>query len=517
MTALLRGLLIGLVLLLVTLPLVHRYLPMPDWPQHLAQDAIVAHHNDRQFGSDLYYRSTGWFLPYQGFRLLHRGVMVLVPDVVLSGAVCLSLALLLGVGSIASISRTLGRSMWTVVACFTVLIESNFLWGFAPYVLATSVQWMQIALLLRWLHSEAKPGRWMLLLNALLGGALFFTHIQPAAISMVLQVALLFGAWRRGRIALRDGVLWAGSLLFCGALCSAYLLGSGWLSGANLSSDFPMHPQTVWHPVYRTVGWIPLASGLNALGWLPLAMYVVALIALIAQSRSVGDEAVASIGDRTAQLFQDQDARTMAVVLAVLALAMPAEFRGQSMGPRVTSALLLSVLWLWRPRRESDALKAILAGCALATLVYTHVRFEAFSSHVNVLRTMVQRVPLRARVASLVYQPLLVGYRLPVLLHLSAYFLAERGGMSSSGFTRTGVTYRPEVARDVLTVQQLWMPYTHGAQLTEQTHGMYYDAVFVVRGPRYPQTPFSDHHPRVHSSLLVRQGEFELWNITHDL
>lgn len=500
------------VLLLLTLPLVHRYLPLPDWPQHLAQDAIMGHQNDPSFASDLYYRGTGWFLPYQGFRLLHRALLWALGDVVRSGALSLSLSLALGVWAVRSIQRSLGRSVWVAVASVPLLIDSNFLWGFAPYVLATSLQWAQIALLLQWLDREKEPSTKQCLANSVLGICLFFSHIQPAVLALLVQAVLLLNAWRRDRVLLPNASKWVLSLLPCAVLCMVYLGGSGWLSGANLSSDFPMHPQTVWHPVWKTLGWVPLASGLSALGWVPWVAYLLALAALAAQSRRTS----ASDDRNPHETAQDQNAKAIVFVLALLALLMPAEFRGQSMGPRVTGALLMSVLWLWRPRRESLRAAIVIAVASVGSLLYCHKRFAEFTDHVQVLSRVSAQVPARSRVATLVYQPVLSGYRLPVMLHLSAYLLAERGGMSSMGFTRTGVTYRAEVPRAVLTVQQLWTPYTHGAQLTEAVHGMYYDYVFVVRGPLYRGRPFSDDHPLVHSSLQLREGEIELWRVTRD-
>jgi hypothetical protein len=497
--------------MLLSLPLAHRYLPLPDWPQHLAQDAIVARQNQPQFGTDLYYQTTGWFLPYQGFRLLHRVACVLVSDVIVAGALCLALALALNVAAIGWICQLLGRPWWVLASCFVVMIEGNFLWGFAPYVLGTALQWWQLALLLWWLAQPRRP-QWALALNVLLGGGLFFTHIQPTFVSALLQAAVLWCAVRQRRVRWQTAAWWLVSVLPQLLLMGVYLLHSGWLAGSNLTGDFAMRPSTVWHPLWRSLAWLPIASGLTALSPLPWWLYLTVLFVLLVRSRLwlAADERSAL--ERT----QDQQAKSIVFVLLMLALVLPAEFRGQSMGPRVTSSVLLALLWLWRPHPYRRSMPWVFVLCAAATIVYTHWRFAEFSRRVAVLDRMATVVEPRSRVASLVYQPMMDGYRLPVMLHLSAYLLVAKGGMSSTGFTRTGVTFRASVPREVLTVQRMWRPYTHGEQLLRTTHGRYYDYVFVVRGPLYRGVPFSDAASDVIERLQVHDRTLELWRVTRD-
>ena len=82
------------------------------------------------------------------------------------------------------------------------------------------------------------------------------------------------------------------------------------------------------------------------------------------------------------------------------------------------------------------------------------------------------------------------------------------------GFTRTGVTYRREVPREALTVMELWAPSANGWQLDPRAHGAFYDAVIVVRGPRYPGHPFRGAAASgVRARPVFSQGRIELWRI----
>ncbi|MDP3276172.1 MAG: hypothetical protein Q8Q09_13315 [Deltaproteobacteria bacterium] len=514
--------------LVLALPLAHERLPMVDLPQHLAQNAIAAHNTDSRFGTSAYYQLTGHFLPYLGYRTLHIAIERLVHDDLLAGRIALAPALLLALLALLAIARLTSRASWVAIAGATLLVDANFLWGFAPYTMAHAMMLTQLATVLAWIHSTSKNTaslRWSVgypVLTSLLGVAMFFTHIQPTILALITLTVLALWAHRRRLWSARHVITLGATLLPAATLSVTYLVAGGWLSGQRLEDEFRIHPPTVWHHPLDVLRWIPLSSGLVVTGIFPLVCFAIVALGVMLGARATRHE-------RTPSQPSLADApRVLVLTWVSLALALPAEFRGQSIAPRLTPLVLLGLLLLPRMRasvrdnahprwtRGLQLSQGIIAFGALSSLVYSHVMFVRFDQQTHGIATLVRMLPPRARVASLVYDPHLEGFRLPVLLHASAYGLVARGGMSSMGFTRTGVTYRPEVPRQTLTVRELWAPYVLGTQLNLHTHGAYYDAVFVVRGARYRGTPFgpgSDAHVR--AFRVAAEGRFELWRVEH--
>ncbi len=508
--------------LIAALPLAHRFLPLVDWPQHLAQDAIVAHADDPAFGSAQHYRTTGWFLPYQGFRYAHVLVARAVGDDLLGGRLVLSLSLAGSALAILAITRALGRSPWLALVGCTVVIEANLLWGFAPYVLATTLSLAQLALVLRWLDEQKiSKAKWRLPAVALLGVAMFFTHAQPTMIACVSVAAL--GLYARRRAVIDRGALARLALAMApaAALVALYLVAGGWLSGQALDDEFRVPRKTVWAAPWSTLYWMKLSSGLDSLGQLPAIAYA---LALWAAWRAAQAGELNTVTDK--QDPREGFARVIAAVIWALFLLLPAEFRGQSIAPRLASLALLSATWVlpWRAAPRADAharwvsryarARVVVAACALGSLAWAHHRFAQYDRALEPIGRATALLAPGQRVATLAYTTHAEGLRLPVLLHAGAYSLVFRGGMSSMGFTRTGVTYRPEVPRDALTVKELWAPSTHGWQLDPLRHGRFYDAVIVVRGERYPGHPFRGGDASgVRARRAFREGLFELWTI----
>jgi hypothetical protein len=506
--------------LLIALPLAHTYLPLVDWPQHLAQDAIVTHAHDPAFGTAAYYRTTGWFLPYQGFRQAHAVLARITGDDVASGRALLALALAASALSLRAVVSALGRSPWVAVAGCALLLEANLLWGFAPYVLATALQLAQLALALRWLARRGARVEFMgaksLLALALLGVATFFTHVQPTVLSCVSVAVLGLRAHLRGRLDRRGLAALALAMLPGAVLCALYLTGAGWLSGEVLDDDFRIRPRTVFRAPWSALGAMPLSAGINALGPGPFVLAAVAIGACALGARSRGE----ARGETRADGERWDEARALCALFMGLYFILPVEFRGQTLAPRVASLALLSLTWVprWTDARPVSARARAAQGLVtlgtLGVLALGHLAFARFDRALRGIDRGLRSLPPGARVASLSYGPRLEGFRLPVLLHVGAYALVARGGMSSSGFTRTGVTYRREVPRAALTVQELWSPATSGWQLDPAVHGRFYDAVFVVRGPTYPGHPF---RPSAGPGPLVERvwsdGHFELWRV----
>lgn len=514
--------------LLVALPLAHRFLPLVDWPQHLAQDAIVAHQGDASFASDLYYRTTGWFLPYQGFRWLHVALSRALGDDWLAGRAALSLSLGASALALLAIARALGRSAWTAVVGCALLVEANLLWGFAPYVLGTTLQLWQLALVLRWLlRAPTERSSWTLPSVCVLGVATFFTHSQPAAIECVSLVVLALWGLRKRALDRGAALRLALAIAPVALLLAAYLLAGGWLSGQAIVDEFRVDRPTVWRAPWVALFWLKLCSGLDALGhWPAIAVALSLLAAWRAARAGAADPHTQNQDERTITALRESVARSLPLVFFGLYFALPDEFRGQSLAPRVASLSLLSLSWAfaWRAppleggharwTRGYRRARAVAALSVLGALGWAHVRFAQFDRELRPVEAAVATLPRGARVATLAYETHLDGFGLPVFLHAGAYSVALRGGMSSMGFTRTGVTYRSEVPRGALTVMELWAPSANGWQLDPSTHGTFYDAVLVVRGARYPGHPFrGGASSGVRARRVFSQRRIELWRV----
>jgi hypothetical protein len=518
--------------LVAALPLAHRFLPLVDWPQHLAQDAIVAHAQDDAFASNRYYRTTGWFIPYQGFRWLHIGAARALGDDLLGGRVALSITLVALALALIAVARSLDRSASTALVGFTVIVEANLLWGFAPYVLATALQLAQLALALSWLRgADTRGGRGKLVAIAALGVATFFSHAQPAMLAVLSLSALSLLAFVRGRVTRRAAVRLCLAVAPAALLVALYLGAGGWLSGQVLEDEFAVRPRTLWSAPWASIYWAPLSSGLDALGSWPWRLFLVALVAAIFGARSTEQPAVALLAERSKTTGAARDprawsaeARLLAAVFCGAYLLLPNEFRGQSVSPRIASLALLSLTWVpaWGardPREDAHGRWLFLAKWSrrvavlapVASLLFAHAAFARFDRSVRGIDAAIEALPRGSRVATLAYETHMDGYRLPVLLHVGAYTLVRRGGMNSTGFTRTGVTYAPAVSRSALTVMQLWAPSKHGWQLDAAQHGAHYDAVFVVRGPRYPSAPIRPDPRGAGFHRVSQDARFELW------
>ncbi len=515
-----RAIFAALLAAAAALVLAYPYPPLVDWPEHLAQDAIVSHLHDRAFGVGRYYQTTGWFLPYQGFRWLHVA-LARVFGITLGGRVALLGYLAVTPLIIAALLRRFGRDPWIAIATFTVLVEANFLWGFAPYALATA---LSLGALVVAIDYGRDGGAWRLGVLALSGVALFFTHPQQTAQHLVALGVLAVVAWRMRAITARRAAAMIASGVPAGLLLVTFLLRAGWINGAALTDAFALHPPTLWRAPRETVKLFPFSAGLTVAGRAPWRLYLVALGAVLGGSLAQRwlRRATPEPEKPTYRAPWPFAATTLSLTWLALAFALPAEFRGQTLSPRLASAALLGLLWLprmepprtRRERRISGSVYAVATLAACGSLAATHLAFARFDRSMRPLDAVIATVPTGSRVATMVYDTRGGdGWRLPVYLHIGGYLVATRGGMASAGFTRTGVSYAPAVPREALMVNQEWLPSLVGWQLDLERYGPYYDYVLVRTGARYPGSPFAGSSDRWRVTRVVRDGVIELWRI----
>lgn len=503
-------------LLSAGLTLAYGHPPLVDWPEHLAQDAIVAHRSDAAFGTSRYYELTGWFLPYQGFRWLHI-VLGKVLGMELGGRVAL-LGYLLGAPlAWAALLRRLGRDPWLALGCATVLVEANFLWGFAPHALGTALLLGGVVLAL---DALLRAPRWRLGALSLWGCALFFTHLQQTAVWLLSVGALAVTGTALGAVRWRRGVAVLASLLPSLLLAGWYLVGRGWWSGSAVADDFGIATPTVWHTLRSSLEWAFFSAGLTVMDpraavAFGVALGAAALLCVVALSRPA--EAAT---DTTAEPRARWAGPVLLLLWASLYFCIPGEWRGQTLAPRNASLMLLGLL-LGLPtyeRRPQGVLRGVqllargaLLAAGLGALLLAHREFRRFDRGMAPLAEALPLVPVGSRVATVVYRPRPWGFRLPVALHLGGYVLASRGGLASFGFTRTGVTYQRQVSRWGLMVLETWRPSDTGWVPEGPRFAPHYDYVLVFGSP-----PGGDFGAQARDWLLElrwRRAEFSLWRV----
>lgn len=502
------------------LVLAYRYPPLVDWPEHLAQDSIVGRMHDARFGVAAFYRTTGWFLPYEGFRWLHIALAGAF-GYSLGGRIAL-LAYLLGTPiAIAALLQRIGRDRWLSLATFALLADANFLWGFAPQSLATALAFAGIVVAIDFAR---RGGLARVCVLALLGIALFFTHAQQTAWWLASVAVIATEGFRRALIPRARCLILLGSLVPGAALLASYLALSGWLAGSAVRDEFAARTAVFWHSPLSTVYHVPFSSGLTTTGPTPWVLYLAVLILVTASGFAIAQrrkrDALGGPADRASDWSFVGPA--MALLWWLMVFALPTEFRGQTVAPRVVSAALMALLWvprLERPRsaREATILLPMRLGivvASVASLAWTHGLFAQFDRSMQPMDAVIAAVPDRARVATLVFGARTTGFRLPVYLHAGGYVVAAHGGMASAGFTRTGVNYRPEVSRGSLLVNEMWMPTNLGWRPAADRITQNYDYIVVVKGPNYPGSPLAPgaaFGPTI--TRVLAEGVFELWRV----
>jgi hypothetical protein len=492
------------------LPLGHRYLPLQDFPEHCALAAIVSHLHDPAYGFADYYRITTWFLPYQTFRLLQIGLGRLLGDAV--GFRAALLPYLLGVPLLCLLlCRRLQRDRFAALASFTILVEGNLLWGFLPYVTGVLLWLAGLVLAVDLLRHEGRAAARAAALS-LLGVLLFFTHPQVTALWALSLGALALAGLLRRRVSLGRAALLAASAVPGGLLLSFYMLASGWLSGAALQGAVATRTGAVWYSPLTMVTTLPWTTGLALTGPVPALGYLLAVLALtlgaLVQRRL----------DRRPAGPSTYAAWTLFLLLAVLLFALPARFRSEAISGRLPSTLALLLLFLppLAPPQGRPLLllpvRLLLVLAALLSLGSMNQTFARYAQSMRPLDKVLELVPMRSRVATLVYDPYPAGIiEMPTDIHLGAHVLAARGGMAAFNFTLVGVDYRPEVPRHLLLLTRQWAPSRTGAVLPDGFQA-FYDLVLVRKGPRYPGLPWR-RDARVAADRIFDEGGLELWRI----
>jgi hypothetical protein len=356
------------------LSLGYRFLPLQDWPQACLQASILRHFDEPSFRFAEFYRIDSWFVPYQGFRFLQVWLAAPLGDDL--GMRAALLVYLVGMPcAFFGVVRSCGLDVWRSLGAFAIVVEANFLWGFAAHVMAVTLLLLAVVAALEGVVTRAPKWLWV---HLVLGIALFFTHPIVAAVWCATAAAIFALGWQRGQLSARQW-LWANASIVPGAACLVfYLFFRGWVDGSALQD----HGNQVygagfsWRTPWQALIEAPKDSGLPSVA--PGAVLVFLAAVLGAQL----------VGASSAREQQRDQARRpwpwlLVGVWVALWLLLPADARSERVAARLVSLLGLALLLLpaW-PRLRASARsrlfgRTLLVGCAAYLLLSSHARLPS--------------------------------------------------------------------------------------------------------------------------------------------
>ena len=170
-----------------------RHPPLPDLSQHLAAVSVLHNLGDPRYDLDRYYQASAGLSPYWGYYgPVH--LLAYLFGVEVAGRLLLALyACALPLGT-ALLARRLGRSPWLALFAFPVVWNYNFVVGFIAFCVGLAL--LPFALAAFDAFCE-RPSAGRGLLAALLGVAMYFTHLLPWG--AWLGCAGLIGLLHRGQ------------------------------------------------------------------------------------------------------------------------------------------------------------------------------------------------------------------------------------------------------------------------------------------------------------------------------
>lgn len=408
-------LLLGLPLLTCAPILALPYLPMTDFPQHLAVATMLREMGNPAYGFSAYYSvdlgRTLYLLPY-GLSLLFGLVLPLrlaMQLVVFLAAVLYPLAVL-------RLLRVLRKPPELVLLSLPLVYNSAFFWGFTNFNLALALALFAISLMAQ---ARRTPRQEVAL--ALLGGVQVFIHVYG------LALVLGFAALRR---ILGPPVPWRRFLLPLGPA----------LVGAAIwpwPGDDAVRGSTAWPSLLSRLVHLPQEIFGAHQGRLEVPL----LAGLLAAALLLGLPRWSRRGWSRLP-WAEQSLALLVGVNALLYLVLPLHTPGAKFihfRHAVLAAALLPPLLpgaaLLRPQSRAWARVLVLA-VALFALLGNGLQLVRFHREARPFEHMIARLPARPRVLSLILEPHGQVMRSNAYLHFAAYIQARKGGLISSSFAR---------------------------------------------------------------------------------
>ena len=393
------------------------YLPMVDLPQHAAQISIWLHLNDPQW-AEFQLFELNLRTPYLGAYALARGLASLIGVVpALKLVVWLSV-----VGHWAAFDwlvRSLGHARWLGLLGLPLAMGYGFYFGFISFVSALPFGLSATCLALR---HRAHPS---LASGLLLGAALcatLATHGFALGLTIVLVAPLL----------LRGG----GSLSLRGApLLAPALLMLIWLVPGSSARSIGL---TIWDPRFWELSQVP--GLLLASSGADHAASVLGVIFLGIVALSLGRPS-------------REPERFLPLLVMLLGYCLfPLSLGGFTpLHPRFAAFLVPSVLLAFQPSTSarSPYFDGLIALTTATWFCLFAIRLRQFANETRPIADFIARMPAGLRIRPLIFDRGSEAFPgLPAMLHLSAYYVPEKGGYQGYSFAMyptSVVRYHPEI------------------------------------------------------------------------
>ncbi len=459
----------GLAVLAALPILALRFLPLTDFPQHLAVLAMLRHLDDPAYGFAPYYAldlgRTLYLLPY-GLGLLFSLALpeqLALQCVVFLSAVAYPLGLM-------RLLAAMGKPRAIGVLALPLIFNGGFYWGFIHFNLALGLSLWAMALI-----CEERPRWWHDILLAAQGAALVFTHLYGLALLLGCAVlAMAYGPparrWRR-LVPLAPALL--GALLW------------PWPEAGGGSTTWPSLRSRLLALPREALG----AYGGHA--ELPLFLLLLLGVALLAWPRLPGSRArwrALTWQERVAYLVVGGNAALYFLMPRDTPSAMWIHFRHAVIATSLLPLLVPAEL----PRRARWLAPGGAALLALAGVGNAWAHLLRFDREARGFAEVVAHVPARPRLLSLIFDPRGAVMGGVPYLHFAGYIQARRGGLSGVTFARfwnIPVRLRDDSGVPPLPPDFEWAP----RKFDFAGFGHYYGYVLVrgvAPGRRPPVRPF---------------------------
>jgi hypothetical protein len=407
----------GALLLVVTVALwVTPRVPMVDLPQHAAQLSIWVHEGDATFAEPGRFL-VNWRTPYLGAYLVARvlairmGVLPALKVVVCASlaAHCVAFWRLVG---------KLGYSNWLGLLGLPLALGYGFYYGFISFIGAVPLGLFAVTLALS--HRESPELRSGLLL-ALTLCATLATHGFVLGMCLAVVAPLL----------LRGGGRWIARLL---PLCAPGLLALVWLLPGSAARSIGY---TIWDPRLLDLQQVPALLVSASAADHAASLFGVLFLALVA---------VCLGRPRAPEFFAPL------VFMLLGYCAFPIMLGGFGpLHPRFAVFLLPCLLLAFEPRKTMwfEHLPAVIAFSSVAWLALFVARLSTFTRETKPLADFIARMPAGLSIRPIVFEREGAAFPgLPLMLHLSAYYAAEKGGRQGYSFAMyptSALRYRADV------------------------------------------------------------------------
>lgn len=394
------------------LPLLFRYLPMTDLPQHLAVAAILEHGADPSFELARYFEvdltRTLYLLPYGlclglgkvlGLRLAMNVV------VVLGGATYL--------GGIVLLLRARHQPGWLALLALPFLFNRAFFWGFLNFNLGVGLALMAIGLLARQPRSTRAE-----LLAAGCAVSSLFTHVYGVA--LLLTFAAGWAIWEPRAVLARWRALVPA---LAGALCWVVLV----------RAAPPMeHLQLSAAPgaVDRLVG-LPqaiLGGYADHSEWMLLVLVIGVTLALAGLPLPLSRARGLTVLDKLLWLAVGANLVLYFLLPESTQQAGFVHFRHAVLAAGLLPALARAELPPFGWRRTAPLLVGV------CSLLVSTVHLLAFDREARSFDAALAQVPMGSRVVYLPIEPNGEWFQSAPYLHFGSFVQAERGGFVAQSF-----------------------------------------------------------------------------------